>query len=112
MTVWRIRAEYTSVECPHGFRLSSPASCYQFVRERVTWTEAQRRCSLHNNAHLLALETPTEQRFIYDHLTKTRSMYTGRRPTTYHTDRLGKRVRSASLNHSRQCAIVLDLNDA
>lgn len=65
--------DYASVECPLGFRLSSPASCYKFVRERVTWGDAQRRCSAHNG-HLLALESQTEQRFINNHLKHTRKL--------------------------------------
>jgi len=77
LRLWR--AEYTSVECPLGFRLSSPSSCYKFVRDRVTWHDAQRRCSSHN-AHLLALETQTEQRLINNHLTHTRSTLTRNTP--------------------------------
>ena len=72
-SVLLVCVDYVSVECPLGYRLSSPASCYKFVRERVTWSDARRRCAASHGGHLLALETTSEQRFIASHLAHTRS---------------------------------------
>ena len=59
--------DYPRVDCPYGFDLSTPSSCYKLMPERVTWVEAASRCAA-IKAHLLALESDAEQRLISNHL--------------------------------------------